>query len=253
MKRYGLIPIDQKDINIYEREILVLLYRYSNFDTNITGYTVGQLVASSDKVLGLTTQKVRTILKNLEKKGYIQPLTSGSKGKESTLKITVKDELFKNEKHQQQSNNNATNKIEELQQVEGNEQQQFNNNVTTLSKKKKKDNNIYSLVIDYLNIKANTSYRINTKNTQSLINARTKEGFTVEDFKKVIDSKSKEWLGTDFEKYLRPATLFGGKFENYLNEANKKAPVGAGTQKNNLVNPNICSNGGKYTRKVEML
>ena len=68
MKRYGLIPIDQKDMNIYEREILILLYRYSNFNTNITGYTVSQLVASSDKVLGLTTQKVRTILKNLEKK-----------------------------------------------------------------------------------------------------------------------------------------------------------------------------------------
>ena len=139
MKRYGLIPIDQKDMNIYEREILVLLYRYSNFDTNITGYTVSQLVASSDKVLGLTTQKVRTILKNLEKKGYIQPLTSGSKGKESTLRIAVKDELFKDKKHQQLSNNNATNKTEELQQIEGNEQQQTNNNLTILSKKKNKN------------------------------------------------------------------------------------------------------------------
>ena len=44
----------------------------------------------------------------------------------------------------------------------------------------------------------------------------------ISDFKKVIDSKSNEWLGTDFEKYLRPATLFGSKFESYLNEANKK-------------------------------
>ena len=104
MKRYGLIPIDQKDMNIYEREILILLYRYSNFNTNIAGYTVGQLVASSDKVLGLTTQKVRTILKNLEKKGYIEFLTSGSKGKESTLKITIKQQLF---------NNNVTNKSEQ--------------------------------------------------------------------------------------------------------------------------------------------
>jgi uncharacterized phage protein (TIGR02220 family) len=203
------------------------------------------LVVSSDKRLNLTTQKVRTILKKFEKEGYIKFISSGSKGKESTLKITIKQQLF---------NNNATNKSEELQQVENSEQQQSNNNVTTLSKKKKKDNNnIYSLVIDYLNIKANTSYRTNTKNTQSLINARVREGFTIEDFKKVIDSKSGEWLNTDFEKYLRPATLFGGKFENYLNEANKKAPVGAGTQKNNLVNPNICNNGGKYTRKVEML
>ena len=245
MKRYGLIPIDQKDMNIYEREILILLYRYSNFNTNIAGYTVGQLVASSDKVLGLTTQKVRTILKNLEKKGYIEFLTSGSKGKESTLKITIKQQLF---------NNNVTNKSEQLQQVEGGKQQQSNNNVTTLSKKKEKDNNIYSLVIDYLNKKANTNYRASTKNTQSFINARVSEGYTVEDFKKVIDSKSKEWLNTDFEKYLRPATLFGTKFENYLNEANKKEPIAVGSDKNKniKVNPSICNNGGKYSRGVEV-
>ena len=245
MKRYGLIPIDQKDMNIYEREILILLYRYSNFNTNIAGYTVGQLVASSDKVLGLTTQKVRTILKNLEKKGYIEFLTSGSKGKESTLKITIKQQLF---------NNNVTNKSEQLQQVEGGKQQQSNNNVTTLSKKKEKDNNIYSLVIDYLNKKANTNYRASTKNTQSFINARVSEGYTVEDFKKVIDSKSKEWLNTDFEKYLRPATLFGTKFENYLNEANKKTPTAIGAENKNIkVNPSICNNVGNYTRGVEML
>ena len=245
MKRYGLIPIDQKDMNIYEREILILLYRYSNFNTNITGYTVGQLVASSDKVLGLTTQKVRTILKNLEKKGYIEFLTSGSKGKESTLKITIKQQLF---------NNNVTNKSEQLQQVEGDSQQQSNNNVTTLSKKKEKDNNIYSLVIDYLNKKANTNYRASTKNTQSFINARVKEGYAVEDFKKVIDSKSREWLGTDFEKYLRPATLFGTKFENYLNEANKKGPtaIGPNENKNIKVNPNICTSRRKYTQKCDI-
>ena len=245
MKRYGLIPIDQKDMNIYEREILILLYRYSNFNTNITGYTVGQLVASSDKVLGLTTQKVRTILKNLEKKGYIEFLTSGSKGKESTLKITIKQQLF---------NNNVTNKSEQLQQVEGDSQQQSNNNVTTLSKKKEKDNNIYSLVIDYLNKKANTNYRPTTKNTQSFINARVSEGYTVEDFKKVIDSKSREWLGTDFEKYLRPATLFGSKFENYLNEANKKTPIAVGAENKNIkLNPSICDLTRKYSRGAEIL
>ena len=245
MKRYGLIPIDQKDMNIYEREILILLYRYSNFNTNIAGYTVGQLVASSDKVLGLTTQKVRTILKNLEKKGYIEFLTSGSKGKESTLKITIKQQLF---------NNNVTNKSEQLQQVEGGKQQQSNNNVTTLSKKKENNNNIYSLVIDYLNKKASTNYRASTKNTQSFINARVKEGYAVEDFKKVIDSKSREWLGTDFEKYLRPSTLFGTKFENYLNEANKKGPtaIGPNENKNIKVNPNICTSRRKYTQKCDI-
>ena len=245
MKRYGFVIIDEKDMTLDEREVLVLLYRHMDFDTNIAGYTVNQLVVNSDKRLNLTTQKVRTILKKLEKEGYIELLTSGSKGKESTLKITIKQQLF---------NNNETNKSEQLQQVEGGKQQQSNNNVTTLSKKKEKDNNIYSLVIDYLNKKANTNYRASTKNTQSFINARVKEGYTVEDFKKVIDSKSREWLGTDFEKYLRPATLFGSKFENYLNEANKKGPtaIGPNENKNIKVNPNICTSRRKYTQKCDI-
>ena len=242
MKRYGFVIIDEKDMTLDEREVLVLLYRHMDFDTNIAGYTVNQLVVNSDKRLNLTTQKVRTILKKLEKEGYIELLTSGSKGKESTLKITIKQQLF---------NNNVTNISEQLQQVEGGKQQQSNNNVTTLSKKKENNNNIYSLVIDYLNKKASTNYRASTKNTQSFINARVSEGYTIEDFKKVIDSKSREWLGTDFEKYLRPATLFGTKFENYLNEANKKGPtaIGHNENKNIKVNPNICTYRRKYTQK----
>ena len=230
-----------QSFTLEEYEVWKQLNKYCNFDTNIAGYTINQLVVNSDKRLNLTTQKVRTILKKFEKEGYIQFVSSGSKGKESTLKITIKQQLF---------NNNATNKTDELQQVEENEQQQSNNTVTTLSKKKKKDNNIYSLVIDYLNIKANTNYRTNTKNTQSLINARLKEGYTVEDFKIVIDVKVKSWLGTEWEKYLRPQTLFGSKFENYLNE-NKKAPI-IGTQKNNLVNPSICSSRRKYTQSCDI-
>ena len=244
MKRYGFVIIDEKDMTLDEREVLVLLYRHMDFDTNIAGYTVNQLVVNSDKRLNLTTQKVRTILKKLEKEGYIELLTSGSKGKESTLKITIKQQLF---------NNNVTNKSEQLQQVEGDNQQQSNNNVTTLSKKKEKDNNIYSLVIDYLNKKANTNYRASTKNTQSFINARVSEGYTVEDFKKVIDSKSKEWLNTDFEKYLRPTTLFGTKFENYLNEANKKTPIAVGAENKNIkVNPSICNPRRKYTQACDI-
>lgn len=245
MKRYGFVIIDEKDMTLDEREVLVLLYRHMDFDTNIAGYTVNQLVVNSDKRLNLTTQKVRTILKKLEKEGYIELLTSGSKGKESTLKITIKQQLF---------NNNVTNKSEQLQQIEDDKQQQSNNNVTTLSKKKENNNNIYSLVIDYLNKKASTNYRASTKNTQSFINARVKEGYAVEDFKKVIDSKSREWLGTDFEKYLRPATLFGTKFENYLNEANKKGPtaIGPNENKNIKVNPNICTSRRKYTQKCDI-
>ena len=229
-----------------EYEIWKQLNKHCNYETNVTGYTVNQLVVNSDKRLNLTTQKVRTILKKFKEAGYIEDIANGkgTKGKETRVRLTMKQQLF---------NNNVTNKSEQLQQVEGDSQQQSNNNVTTLSKKKENNNNIYSLVIDYLNKKASTNYRATTKNTQGFINARVKEGYTVEDFKKVIDSKSREWLGTDFEKYLRPATLFGTKFENYLNEANKKTPTAIGAENKNIkVNPNICTSRRKYTQKCDI-
>lgn len=81
-----------------------------------------------------------------------------------------------------------------------------------------------SLIVDYLNSKAKTNYRNNTPKTQSLIIARLKEGYKLEDFQKVIDVKTTEWLGTDMSKYLRPETLFGNKFENYLNQIPKEEP-----------------------------
>lgn len=80
------------------------------------------------------------------------------------------------------------------------------------------DINIYSEIIDYLNSKANTNYRVNNKKTRASINARIAEGFTIDDFKKVIDIKSSEWLNTNMQQYLRPETLFGTKFEGYLNQ-----------------------------------
>lgn len=72
-------------------------------------------------------------------------------------------------------------------------------------------------IILYLNEKANTNYRATAKATRSLIHARFDDGFTIDDFKTVIDKKCAEWIGTDFAQYLRPATLFGTKFESYLN------------------------------------
>ena len=76
---------------------------------------------------------------------------------------------------------------------------------------------IYQDIISYLNQVVGTNYRATTKKTQSCIHARIEEGFTIEDFKTVIDKKSFEWMGTEFEKFLRPETLFGTKFEGYLN------------------------------------
>ncbi|EJA1923464.1 conserved phage C-terminal domain-containing protein [Staphylococcus pseudintermedius] len=83
----------------------------------------------------------------------------------------------------------------------------------------------YRDVIDYLNKQTDKQYKPTTKKNQTVIRARTDEGFTLDDFKRVIDNKVAEWKGTDMEKYLRPETLFGTKFEGYLNQTPKLSGV----------------------------
>ena len=75
-------------------------------------------------------------------------------------------------------------------------------------------------IIDYLNKRSGKKWSVKTKKTVQLIHKLLDNGFTVEDFEKVIDFKCKQWLNNEeMNKYLRPETLFGGKFERYLNEA----------------------------------
>ena len=99
-------------------------------------------------------------------------------------------------------------------------QKETNNNVNNVNNVNK---NIYIVeqkqIIDHLNLKTGSNYKYSTSKTQSLINSRIKEGYSVEDFIKVIDVKSEQWLkDSKMKAYLRPETLFGSKFEGYLNE-----------------------------------
>ncbi len=71
-------------------------------------------------------------------------------------------------------------------------------------------------VIDHLNMRMGSQYKHSNSSRKHIV-ARLNEGFTVDDCKTVIDKKCVEWMGGDMEKYLRPETLFGNKFENYLN------------------------------------
>ncbi len=78
-------------------------------------------------------------------------------------------------------------------------------------------------VIEYLNSKAETTFSVKLGSNIDLICARLKEGYTLQDFKLVIDKKVKDWKGTDWAKYLRPSTLFAkSKIENYLNSNNNE-------------------------------
>ena len=102
-------------------------------------------------------------------------------------------------------------------------------------------NNIYNnikekvnSIINYLNLKADAMYKATNSKTINLVKNKLKDGFTVDDFKTVIDKKVKAWKGTLFEQYLTPFTLFGDKFEMYLNQ---NVPTTSSTNINNSYEP----------------
>ena len=93
--------------------------------------------------------------------------------------------------------------------------------IKTENTKTENNNNKLSIckeVISYLNLKAKKNFKIGTASHQKFIKARLKEGYVLEDFKKVVDVMVAKWKGTEYEQYLQPQTLFGNKMDNYLNQ-----------------------------------
>lgn len=108
----------------------------------------------------------------------------------------------------------------------------YNNNINTNNNNNKEIykesydcdlyvNHLTEAVIEYLNDKTERSFKPNNSKTRSLIKARLRDGYKEHHFIEVIDTKCNEWLNTDMEIYLRPETLFGTKFENYVNQRRK--------------------------------
>nr|DAF41372.1 MAG TPA: replication initiator protein [Bacteriophage sp.] len=106
----------------------------------------------------------------------------------------------------------AKNAFQEVQKV---------HTIKTENTKTENNNNkllICKEVISYLNLKAKKNFKVDTASHQKFIKARLKEGYVLEDFKKVVDIMVAKWKGTEYEQYLQPQTLFGNKMDNYLNQ-----------------------------------
>ena len=189
-------------------------------------------------------------LKVLQEKGLIEYI---KQGKKDLIRITTKGKTWnefkdnnseKNPSSEQNSEKNPNNLGKKSEKEPKNSEKNPTNNNTIYNYNNTNIlNNIYSSVIDYLNKKTERTgkekYSSTSTKTQKLIKARLREKYELEDFKIVIDKKCKEWLGTDMEKYLRPETLFGNKFESYLKQktgGNKNGNTG---------------NKRSYTRNVE--
>ena len=105
--------------------------------------------------------------------------------------------------------NSTVSELEILQTNKTNNNEIDNNNNKLL---------ICKEVISYLNLKAKKNFKVDTASHQKFIKARLKEGYVLEDFKKVVDIMVAKWKGTEYEQYLQPQTLFGNKMDNYLNQ-----------------------------------
>lgn len=171
----------------------------------------------------LSKNRCSEIIKSLEKKGFIKISYIYKEQSKAIDKRVIK--IFEKPNRDTRDSDTGTRKTEEGYSEKCEDNNTYLNNTI--------NNTIYSLVIDKLNILANKSYKSSSKKTQQLIKARANEGYTLEDFYKVIENKVCTWKDDPkMDQYLRPATLFGTKFESYLNEK--------------LKNPNKGESYGKY-------
>lgn len=161
----------------------------------------------------LSKNRCSEIIKSLEKKGFISIEYIYKQNSKAIDKRVIK--LFEKPKRGIRDTDRDTRKTEEGYSEKCEDNNIYLNNII--------NNNIYSLVIDKLNSLANKNYKSSSRKTQQLIRARLNEGFKLEDFYKVIENKVYTWKDdSKMDQYLRPATLFGTKFESYLNEKIKK-------------------------------
>ena len=197
----------------------------------------GYCYASNEYLAQLFTTNTTTIsrkIKKLEEKKYIK-IKYEKKGcsiisrKIQLTKVTPT--INKNDNRTIIKNDNGTiNKNDNRTIIKNDKENNISNlNNTSINNNiyspvsQKQDKIPYKDIIDYLNLKVGTHYRVSSNKTKTLIKARYNEKYTLEDFKKVIDNKCEEWLTNDKMKgYLRPETLFGSKFESYLNQKNKQ-------------------------------
>lgn len=204
-----------------------LIYAEITALTNKEGYCHASNKYFSD-LYDVTPQTVSSWISHLEKLGYIQVQIIRKNNQIVQRRIYLKNINDKQEAPSIKKNlNTYKEKSEEgiKKNLKGNNTSSNNTSINNIKEIKKKDDVAkrdpipYSKIINYLNQKTGAHYRDNSKATQRLIKARWNEGFKPEDFKKVIDIKTYEWLNdANMCKYLRPETLFGTKFEGYLNE-----------------------------------
>lgn len=192
--------------------------------------------------LNLSKNKAERMIKEFENLNIIRCIEKGnlSRGYSVYEYVTVNsfDNMKDNKKDYMKKDmidNMVFDNVENLSYINMFDDFSKNNNKDTFMTDNKSDdmkddknskinniNKLYERVINYLNNTTKKNFKPTSNKTIKLINARLNEGFCEEDFYKVIDIKSSQWINSDMQKFLRPETLFSNKFEGYLNEVVKE-------------------------------
>ena len=210
-----------------------MLYLLSNPHTNQVGcYEIS--IRDMSKETGYTEESVKKLLERFEKKLKITKYSKKTKEiliinwykynwtSSPKVKACIDKELkgLKNKEFKDYIDTVCIPYIYPMHTHTQEEEEKEEEESKEKEEEQSKNNNKYIVdIVDYLNKKAGKNFKSNSKKTKFLINARIREGFEVKDFKKVIDIKTTEWINDKrMEQYLRPETLFGNKFEGYLNQ-----------------------------------
>lgn len=177
---------------------------------------------------------VRRAIENCEKKGLIITDNFNKAGFDKTKWYSIDYEMVDKGMSKRVAQNEQTDCSKRANGVAQNEQtntrdySEITTEITTDNNSRAEPDGVADktkTIVDYLNEKTDSHYKATTPKTKQLVQARLKEGFSVDDFKTVIDKKTATWLNDNkMNKYLRPLTLFGTKFEDYLNEKVKGQP-----------------------------
>ncbi|WKY45632.1 conserved phage C-terminal domain-containing protein [Eubacteriaceae bacterium ES2] len=178
---------------------------------NTVNSTVNSTVNPTVETTDINKPKVnKTFKKETKKNKKLNDQT------EQSMQFVQTEELEQLEKTAQTG---KSEKLEQSDQSDFSEQSAQADQLEQSEKSEQSDQLLVSQVIDYLNESCQTAYKPTTATTRKHIKARQSEGFALDDFKAVIDTKKAEWLNDPvMYPYLRPQTLFGTKFEGYLNQ-----------------------------------
>lgn len=185
-------------------------------------------VKSLSKLTGVDIDTVRVAMALFERIGLVKILDTGelylTQMQEMIGSETDKAQIMRRKRAEQKViGNNVTHMLPECYTEKEIEKEIEKENRSNNIVEKESRQNTIKEIVDYLNLKTKKNFKAGTKATQRHISARLEEGYSLEDFKNVIDKKVREWQGTEMDQYLRPETLFGTKFEGYLNQSDKPA------------------------------